>query len=88
MRHRGLARGAAVEHLVAELVLVVARPLGRDRREHAVDLVAHLRDLVGVEHARAAVRSRRVRAAPTPAGASVGSRTPRFLNSRRITPER
>ena len=51
MPDRALARRAAVEHLVAELVLVVADPLGRDRVEHAVDLGAQLGHLGGGEHA-------------------------------------
>ena len=38
MRDRGLARGAAVEHLVAELVLVVAGAFRRVPLEHRVDL--------------------------------------------------
>ena len=64
MHHRGLARGAAIEHLVAELVLVVAYPLGRGRLEHRVDLAAQLRDRARRRTLRATARTRRVRAAP------------------------
>ena len=45
MRDHALARGAAVQHLVAELVLVVADPFRADRVEHVVDLRAQLRDV-------------------------------------------
>src|SRR5262249_53320791 len=48
---RGLTRGAAVEHLVAELGLVVAQALGRHGVEYLVDLLAELGDLVVVEDA-------------------------------------
>src|SRR5262249_11808503 len=45
----GLTRRAAVEHLVAELGLVVAHALGRHRVEYRVDLLTQLGDLVVVE---------------------------------------
>ena len=50
IRHGGLAGGAAIEHLVPELVLVVAYPLRRGRVEHCVDLAAQLCDRAGIEH--------------------------------------
>ena len=50
MRGRGLARRTAVEHLVAELVLVTSRPFGRKRFEDRVDLLSHPSHLGRAEH--------------------------------------
>ena len=83
MRDRRLARGAAVQHLVAELVLVAAAPLRRKGVEHARRSRARIAgDLVGREH----VAQHRVAVAfeLDALGGASPSYTERFFNSRRI----
>jgi hypothetical protein len=51
-RDRALARGAAIEHLVAKLLAVAAPTLSRVGGEDRCDLRLHLLDLVAIEDPR------------------------------------